>query len=75
MTARHFETVNADSADIVTCIDGEGPTLVVLPSLRPGRAGRILTVSPTGSLRPAGGCCARSRAASPVRPGQCREPI
>ncbi len=32
MTARHFETVNADGADIVTCIDGEGPTLVVLPS-------------------------------------------
>lgn len=29
---RHFETVSADGAKIVTCTDGEGPTLVALPS-------------------------------------------
>ena len=29
---RHLETVSADGAKIVTCTDGEGPTLVVLPS-------------------------------------------
>lgn len=63
--SRNSTLIQGENVTIETYIDGEGPAFVILPSYGRGSVADYDTF--VCHLVPVGRCCARSRAASPVR--------